>query len=205
MIKTIIFDNNGVLTTSSEEGATKELVKYLGASRDEFLSVWNEEAEAVDEGKITTKSFLHNVINRIDPEKDFKLCQKYYWNSHDSKPDVREFAKKLKKNFEIVLMTNFSDDFWVFNKNWKLDEIFEKDKMFISAEMKMRKPHEDIYWTVLSRISKKPEETIFIDDNLDNIKTAERIGMHAIHFKSLEQLKKDYDKILESETVALSE
>ncbi len=196
MIKTIIFDNNGVLTTSCEEGALQGLVDYLGVGMDQFLLVWNLEAEAVDEGKITTKEFLENVIDRLNPKCDFKMCQKYYWKSHEAKPNVREFAKKLKKDFEIVFLTNFSDDFWVFNKKWKLDEIFDRDKMFISAEMKMRKPHPDIYWAVLEKIGKKPDEVVFIDDKEENIDTAQKLGMHPILFKNLEQVEKDLESIL---------
>lgn len=196
MIKTVIFDNNGVLTTSCEEGALKKLVDYLGVGMDKFLPIWDVEAEAVDEGKITTEEFLHNVIDRLNPGKDFKQCQKYYWASHETKPDVREFTKELKKSFEIVFLTNFSDDFWVFNKKWKLDEIFDRDKMFISAELKMRKPHPDIYWEVLEKIGRKPDEVVFIDDKEENIETAQTIGMHAILFKSLEQVEKDFESIL---------
>ena len=204
MIKTIIFDNNGVLTTSCEEGALKGLIDYLGVSEEQFLPVWNREAEAVDEGKIKTEKFLQNVVNDLKLSKDLGKCQRYYWDSYEPKPEVREFAKNLKKKFEIAFLTNFGDHFWVFNKKWKLDQIFDRDKMFVSADLKMVKPHPDIYYAVLARLGRKPEEVVFIDDKKDNIDTALKVGMYAIQFKSLKQVEKDLENILEHQPSMLS-
>ena len=197
MIKTIIFDNNGVLTTSCEEGAVEGLIDYLGVSKERFFPVWNREAEAVDEGKIKTEKFLQNVVNELNPGKDLEVCQRYYWHSYEPKLEVREFAKSLKKKFEIAFLTNFGDHFWTFDKRWKLEQLFDKDKMFVSADLKMVKPHPDIYYAVLARLGRKPEEVVFIDDKKDNIDTALKVGMYAIQFKSLKQVEKDLENILE--------
>lgn len=201
MIKTIIFDNNGVLTTSCETGALDDLISFLGIKKEDFLPVWNEEAEDVDEGIITTEEFLKNVLKRLNSSRDFDQYKKHYWNSYEPKEDVRDFAKELKKDFELVFLTNFGDDFYKFNKRWNLDDIFDKDKMFISADIKMVKPHDDIYLYVLDRIGKKPEEVVFIDDKAENIKTAKRLGMHAIQFKNLKQVEKDLESILQYDYV----
>ena len=38
--------------------------------------------------------------------------------------------------------------------------------------------------------SLQPEQIIFIDDKLANVKAAQSVGMHAIHFKNAKQLRK---------------
>lgn len=201
MIKTIIFDNNGVLSTSCETGALDRLIDYLGVDREDFLSVWDQEARDVDEGKITTEKFLKNVFEKLKSDKDVDQCKKYYWDSYEPHDDVRNFAKKLKKNFEIVFLTNFGDGFSEFNKRWKMEEIFDKDKIFVSADLGMIKPNEDIYLYVLGKINKRPEEVIFIDDKQENIDTAKKLGMHGILFKSLKQVEKDLESILQYDYV----
>ncbi len=204
MIKTIIFDNNGVLTTSCETGALDDLIKFLGVERGKFLSIWDKESEAVDEGKITSDQFLKNVLDRLGSKKDIRKCQHYYWNSYEPKNEVRDFAKKLEKDFELVFLTNFGDGFSRFNKKWKLEEIFDKDKIFVSANIGMVKPNEDIYLYVLNKIGKKPEEVVFIDDKQENTEAAKKLGMHAILFKSLDQLKKDLEGILKNQSALSS-
>ena len=42
-------------------------------------------------------------------------------------------------------------------------------------------------------------EAIFLDDSEANIKSAREYGLHAIHFKSYEQARKELEELLEKE------
>jgi len=53
MIKTIIFDNHGVITSSTRDGATEKFAKYLGVTHDEFERVWDTLEGDADEGKFS--------------------------------------------------------------------------------------------------------------------------------------------------------
>jgi 2-haloacid dehalogenase len=46
---------------------------------------------------------------------------------------------------------------------------------------------------LLDRYHVKPENALFIDDSLRNIKAAEELGINAIHFKSPELLRKELE------------
>jgi putative hydrolase of the HAD superfamily len=202
MIKTIIFDNNGVLSQSSLTGGVDGMVKYLGVKKEEFVPVWEEEAMKVDKGEISTKECLRRCLDRLNcADNNTESLRAEYHKGYLPREDVRKFAKKLKKDFELVLLTNFGGDFEYFNKKWKMEEIFDKDKIFISADLKMVKPDEDIYLYTLEKIGRKPEEIVFIDDKQENIDTAKRLGMHTILFKSLDQVEKDLENILEYDYV----
>ncbi|MEK7447375.1 MAG: HAD family phosphatase [Patescibacteria group bacterium] len=202
MIKTIIFDNNGVLSDSSWTGGVDGMIKYLGVKEEDFVPVWEEGAIKVDKGEVSTQDFLKLCIDRLGcPDKDIERLRDEYHKGYMPREDVRGFAKKLKKDFELVLLTNFGEDFKYFNKKWKMEEIFDKDKIFISADLRMVKPEEDIYFHTLEKIGRKPEEVVFIDDKQENIDTAERIGMHPILFKNLKQVEKDLESILQYDYV----
>jgi len=54
------------------------------------------------------------------------------------------------------------------------------EKTYYSHLVKMRKPNEDIYNFVLSDAGIEAEETLFIDDNPANIKTAAALGWQTI-------------------------
>jgi HAD superfamily hydrolase (TIGR01509 family) len=59
----------------------------------------------------------------------------------------------------------------------------------------MIKPGKEIFHLLLNRYHLKPEQSIFIDDNINNIKAAEEIGLHAIHFKDASQLEESLSSL----------
>jgi putative hydrolase of the HAD superfamily len=56
----------------------------------------------------------------------------------------------------------------------------------ISAEVKVAKPSEAAFRLALGRLGVSAHETVFVDDNPDNIWTARGLGMAAIEHRSTE-------------------
>lgn len=107
-----------------------------------------------------------------------------------------EIAVKLKNaGYELYLLSNFSvEKFALMRKRYDFLNLF--NDMIISGEHKLIKPDPAIYHFTLSRINRKAEECLFIDDSLANINTARNLGFNTIHFHSPEQLKQDLKNIL---------
>ena len=61
----------------------------------------------------------------------------------------------------------------------------------VSGEEKMIKPDAAFYHVLFDRYQLKPEDTVFIDDSKANIETAQRLGVHAIHFNSPAQVREE--------------
>jgi 2-haloacid dehalogenase len=68
-----------------------------------------------------------------------------------------------------------------------------------SGDEKLLKPDPKIYHTLLERYNLKAEESVFIDDNINNVKGAINVGMKSIHFINAEQLLKDLNELLNQE------
>ena len=58
------------------------------------------------------------------------------------------------------------------------------------------KPFEDIYLIAVNRYELIPNDTVFIDDNLDNIKTAITLDFKTIHLVDPHQIKSEIYKYL---------
>lgn len=58
----------------------------------------------------------------------------------------------------------------------------------------IKKPHPDFFHSHTIKSNLKPEQIIFIDDKLANVKAAQSVGMHAIHFKNARQLRQELKK-----------
>lgn len=68
------------------------------------------------------------------------------------------------------------------------------DGIVVSGEEKTRKPFREFYHKLLEKHNINPSSSIFIDDNLRNVKGAEAVGIHGIHFVNAQQLKEDLKK-----------
>jgi HAD superfamily hydrolase (TIGR01509 family) len=71
------------------------------------------------------------------------------------------------------------------------------DAMVISGEEKVIKPKPGIYNILLNRYNLVPSESVFIDDNLNNIKGAQAVGMHGIQFTNKEALVGPLEALLQ--------
>ena len=71
----------------------------------------------------------------------------------------------------------------------------ELEGKVVSGEEFMIKPDAEIYHCLLDRYSLEASESIFIDDNADNVEGARKVGMHAVQFKNAEQLEKELKEV----------
>jgi putative hydrolase of the HAD superfamily len=66
---------------------------------------------------------------------------------------------------------------------------------FSSCYLGVRKPEEQIYRLALEIAQREPGECVFIDDRGLNLECAREIGMNAIQFKSVTQLREDLSRL----------
>ena len=76
------------------------------------------------------------------------------------------------------------------------DFFTEVDGGVFSYQERVIKPDEKIYHILLDRYALLPEETLFFDDNAENIAAAQRIGIHGILFTTLPEAKAQAEKLL---------
>jgi putative hydrolase of the HAD superfamily len=62
------------------------------------------------------------------------------------------------------------------------------EKAYYSYEIGLRKPTKEIFKYILEDSNLDPDETLFIDDSNQNIKTAKELGLNCIHFTFEHQL-----------------
>ena len=67
----------------------------------------------------------------------------------------------------------------------------EFDGIVVSGEEHLLKPDAAIYKCLLERYALQAEESLFVDDNADNVAGARNVGMKAIQFTSAEELERE--------------
>jgi len=98
-------------------------------------------------------------------------------------PETVALLYKLKKKYKVYGLTNWSaETIPIAYERFSFFREFEG--IVVSGEEKIIKPDPQIFHLLLHRYNLKAAESLFIDDNIRNIKAAEAIGMQAIHFEN---------------------
>ena len=72
----------------------------------------------------------------------------------------------------------------------------EFDGIVVSGEEHLLKPDAAIYKCLLERYALQAEESLFVDDNADNVAGARNVGMKAIQFTSAVELERELKDVL---------
>jgi 2-haloacid dehalogenase len=197
-IKAIIFDLGGVLVDWNPKYLFDKILNDEEKQAFFFDTIctpdWNEEQDA---GRSLQEAT--DILVKRHPEWKEHI-EAYYgrWEEMLGGPihDTVAILKELKErgHYKIYALTNWSAE--LFPKALELyDFLHWFDGRVVSGEEKMRKPAPEFYKLLLDRYDLKPDDVIFIDDNLRNVKAAEAIGIHSIPFRSAQQLHEDLKKL----------
>ncbi len=63
----------------------------------------------------------------------------------------------------------------------------------VSGQVQMHKPNDDIYDHALQQFGLRPEQAVFVDDLIENIATADRLGLHGIRFTNAKALRDELE------------
>ena len=197
MINTIIFDLGNVLVGFGWEKFLREIAPedkdYLALERAIFRNpAWVEH----DKGLLTEQEELAEFISAA-PEYEAQIRQAYenlsgcVWNLPYTVPWLQELKAE---GFRIYALSNWPKHVYDL-RGARLDFLELMDGYILSFREHVIKPDPEIYRRLLERYDIRPEEAVFLDDTLKNVEVAERLGIHGIHFRSLEQAKEELEKL----------
>jgi glucose-1-phosphatase len=189
-IKNIIFDLGAVIINidfqftfeAFAKRCNTDILSIIKQFRDLKVFERYEKGELND---VQFRNFIRKEFNQnlTDAEID------HAWNALllDIPSERIELLKKLGKTYRLFLLSNTNPIHIVEVNNIlfktaqlrTLDLLFEK--VYYSYDIGMAKPDVKIYEHVLHENKLKPSETLFIDDNADNIKGAEKAGLRTLH------------------------
>jgi putative hydrolase of the HAD superfamily len=190
MIKAIIFDCFGVLTT---EGFGVFRDKYFDGAPEKRAKA-NKLMDRLNTGELEYEDFTHDLVDLSGAP--IKVVNEYMTRNKPNEPLFDYMRNMLKPKYKLGLLSNAG-------ANW-LNELFEQkdinlfDDVVLSYELGVIKPDPDIYKQAAKRLGVDPEECIFIDDNQGHCNGGTRAGMKTICYKDFEQLKQDLAPLLSS-------
>lgn len=191
MIKNIVFDIGNVLFNFNPKEYIKEL-HIKEELQDTLYDIifnninWLE----CDRGTYTISEYC-NMLQQEHPnlaQEIEKILHKNWVTIHKAKNDTIQFLEELaSKHFHIYLFSNCSKEAYEYIKQYPFFKYVEGG--IYSFELHSCKPEDTIYECLLEKYNLNPFETIFIDDNSNNIQKALEFNIHGIVFDTLETVK----------------
>ena len=193
-IKNIVFDFGGVVMDWDPRYFFKdhfnddEKMEYF--LKNIVTDEWNGEQ---DRGRTLAEGTEIQVAKHPEWEKEIRA---YYDNwTTMLKSDIPHNVEVLRKlehsKYELFGLTNWSAETFPYAlENYDFFKLFE-DKIVVSGTEKLIKPDPTIWNVLLDRYQIKAEESVFIDDNFNNIKTAESLGFICVHIKKDTNLERE--------------
>lgn len=190
----------GVFVQTMDKAPRTRLAERLNLSFDELSQIvfGSETAKKATVGVFDEQEhwvFLADYFGLSMEDMDEFWTE--FWGGDLLDEHLVEFAKTLKPDYKVALLSNaWSGARDLLTRKFGFLNIF--DVSVFSAEVKMAKPDQKFYEWMLNQLGIKPEEAIFVDDFIENIKAAQALGIHAVHFQDTKQAITDIKHFLGS-------
>ncbi|MBI4689932.1 MAG: HAD family phosphatase [Nitrospirae bacterium] len=197
MIRAVIFDFGGVLAEEGFKEGTKAIARENGLDPDVFFR--------------TADDLIYQtgyVLGLSD--------ESYFWKALRERTGIigtdRELREEILKRFvlrhamishvEKIISAGLITAILSDQTNW-LDEINQRtpffhhfDHIFNSYHLKKGKRDASLFRDVCSEMGISPDEAVFVDDNIENIKRASAERLKIIHFKNIDEFERELNAIL---------
>ena len=198
-IKAVILDYGDVLSyspTAEEWGRMASLFQVDPAG---FRPLWDRNRLHYDRGDFSLETYWSKLAAdagmKLEPEQLKKLSQ---WDvemwAHIN-PTMVDWLKQMRSSgVKTGLLSNMPVDMIRYARQ-QFAWLKHFDHQTFSAEVRVIKPDAAIYQHSLDGLGVAPSEALFVDDRESNIDGARALGLSAIQFHSVAQLKGDLEKL----------
>ena len=128
-------------------------------------------------GQLTNEEFL-SYLGYANPRETMEDYLKNYLTLDEQ---FHDFASSVTQKMAMCLLSNDVLEWSEFLTEYHHMNPYFKDKI-VSGEVHLRKPDKAIFECALERLQCGPEDCIFVDNSVKNLRVAEELGMTAILF-----------------------
>ena len=190
----VVFDVGGVLLQWDPRHLYRKLFAGDDAAMEHFLGnvcteEWNERQDA-------GRTFADAAAELLPAHADKAHLIHAFGRRFDEMipgalEETVDILRELKRaGVPLYAVTNWSAETFPSAQN-RFDFFAEFDGIVVSGEEGVIKPDPRIFRILLDRYDIPAHAAVFIDDNPANAEAATNLGIHGIHFRSPQQLRRE--------------
>lgn len=170
MIKAVFFDWGRTLISGFTEIDAKieEILEPYGLKRSELFSIWRNFYLLRSLGRLKTDQEMFDQLRKIlnlPDNSPLESIRDLQIKSHIITSETIDVVRKIKQQWKVGIISNNVYE-WVVQvlEDYGIRELF--DVITVSSKIGVRKPDARIFMSALKSASTKPEEAVFISDEL---------------------------------------
>lgn len=188
MIKDIVFDFGGVLTTIDPNVALQRFAALGVNNPGEMINSYCQKGAffALENGDITAQEFSNEISAMCGREITLEEA-KHAWMGFivEVHTTLLEYLQTLRGKYRLSVLSNTNP----FIQSWACSTEFTPegkslkdyfDGLFFSFELNSSKPGHEIYQKMLEKGNMVAGETLFLDDGEKNINAAAELGIKTL-------------------------
>ena len=185
MITTIAFDLGGVIITIDQSQAIQRFKEIGAVEVEKYLDPYTQTGifGDLEHGLISAEDFRKELGRLMGKEFTAEQCA-YAWQGYAKEVPQRNLdtvTRLRQQGYRVVLLSNTNS----YMMEWAMSPAFDGkghalkdyfDHCYLSYQLKMMKPSEEIFREVLRQEQTFPHEVLFVDDGPRNVASASQIG-----------------------------
>jgi putative hydrolase of the HAD superfamily len=190
-------DLGNVLINFNHWIAANKFAKFSSRNLDDIYNLLFDSpfTSSFEVGAIKPEAFFlamkEELGMSIDYNRFLPIWNEIFFLTSDN-VQVYQLVRTLKERFKVIMISNINQlHFEYLKENFRIFDPF--DKIILSYEVGVRKPHPKIYTVALDQCAVSNHEAFYIDDRLDLVEAASRLGIRGVQFKSFELLKRNLE------------
>lgn len=178
--RVVVFDYGEVISRSQSAADRAALVAVAGCADAQFWPAYWAYRDELDHGTLSIRDYWKAVARDLHLDWDEPRIQALWTADYRSwlsiNPDTFEVIADLHAGgTRVALLSNAGFDFASPFRFSPMARFFER--VFISAELGMRKPYREVYEEVAEELGIVPQEMVFVDNRQENVDGAVSLGI----------------------------
>ena len=192
-ITTLFFDVGGVILTNGwDQVAREKAASHFELNFAEFEQRHQAAVDAFEKGYLGIDDYIAQVV--FDKPRGFTVAEFrefMYAQSKELKP-AHEFVDHLAHSPKLFVACINNEGREVNEYRIVKFDLARNFKLFFSScYVGLRKPDPAIFRLALDVTRRKAAECVFVDDRVENLEGARRVGLQTIQYRNVSQLKQE--------------
>jgi putative hydrolase of the HAD superfamily len=194
-LRAVVFDYGMVLTGPPDPEAQAALLHITGLQPDRFEPLYWADRHDYDLGNLTGLAFWQKLLRDAGlnlasgAAEELNRWDARMWTTQNIA--MLAWQQQLKRRGLLTAILSNLGDNVLASVEREFAWIHNFDVLVWSYQLHIAKPDPAIYRHVLNRLGTLPEETLFLDDKVVNVDAARALGIRALQFSTVDQLRAD--------------